>query len=72
MTELMIASKKRKEADTDIPTIPPTLETGSSLLATEIEMATAMVTAITMVLWPREKKRPQVRLQYLYVFSVAM
>lgn len=58
----MIASRKRKEAETEMPTIPPTLDTGSSLLATDIEMATARVTAITIVEWPREKKRPHVRL----------
>lgn len=46
-----------------MPTIPPTLETGSSLLATEMEIATANVTAMTIVEWPSEKKRPHVSLK---------
>lgn len=59
----MAARRKRKDAETEIPIIPPTLETGSSLFATEIDIATASVTAITIVEWPSEKNRPHVRLQ---------
>ena len=57
----MMPSTIRKDAETDVPTMPPTRlkESNFELIADDVAATTTDVT-MTIVEWPSEKKSPTV------------